>query len=234
MHGWGGSANSLSKLQDDLVEKGFLVYDLDLPGFGKSPLTKEVMDMDDYANEVKKMIKDRKIENPILIGHSFGGKIATKIAIEDPSLISGIVLIAASGIKPDNENKKNIFKNISRFGKKIFSLPVLKSIYKPVRKFYYYYIVRERDYFNAGEKLAKTFEKVNSEFYGDLLGLIDIPTLIIWGELDSITPLWMGKEYSEKIKRAKLEVVEGVGHNLPLIKPEIVSEIIYNYLTNFN
>ena len=234
MHGWGGSSSSMDALQKDLAQKGFLVFNLDLPGFGKTPLNKSVMDMNDYRDAIVEFMETKNIYQPVLIGHSFGGKLAIKLALDKPELISRIVLMSASGVKPLNDIKRSMFSKISSFGKRIFSSKNLKNLYNPVRKFYYYYIVRERDYFDAGQKLQKTFIKINDEYYDDFLEKVKVPTLVIWGALDKVTPLWMGEKLESNIKEAKLKVIKDAKHNLPLTKPEIVSEIIYNYLNELN
>jgi pimeloyl-ACP methyl ester carboxylesterase len=269
LHGWGGSHLSMDGLQECLAQKGFLVFNLDLPGFGKTSLTSPEMDMDDYAQAIEDFIEEKNIFEPIIVGHSFGGKLAIKLALRSqvasqaasqqpsqvasqqpsqsaapkptPNQIAKIVLINSSGIKPKNDSKRSLFSNISTFGKKVFSSPLLKPLqggifkplYNPIRKFYYYYIVRERDYFNAGEKLQKTFININSENFDELLSQVLVPTLIIWGADDKVTPLWMGEKLKAEIAGSKLIVVENAKHNLPIISPEIVSEIIYNNIYNF-
>ena len=230
MHGWGGSSLSMEGLQKELAQKGFLVFNLDLPGFGKTPLTKSEMSMDDYKDVIVEFMEAKNIYQPVIIGHSFGGKLAVKLALDKPELISKIVLISASAVKPLNDTKKSLFSKISNFGKKVFSSKNLKKLYNPVRKFYYYYIVRERDYFDAGQKLQKTFIRVNDEYYDEVLEKVKVPTLVIWGALDKVTPLWMGQKLESSIKGAELKIIKDAKHNLPLTKPEIVSEIIYNYL----
>ena len=230
MHGWGGSSLSMEGLQKELAQKGFLVFNLDLPGFGKTPLTKSEMSMDDYKDVIVEFMEAKNIYQPVIIGHSFGGKLAVKLALDKPELISKIVLISASAVKPLNDTKKSLFSKISNFGKKVFSSKNLKKLYNPVRKFYYYYIVRERDYFDAGQKLQKTFIRVNDEYYDELLEKVKVPTLVIWGALDKVTPLWMGQKLESSIKGAELKIIKDAKQNLPLTKPEIVSEIIYNYL----
>jgi len=236
LHGWGGSHASMQGLQDELndikqnqeIATTYNVYNLDLPGFGKSPLTKPDMNLDDYILEILKFILDHNIQNPILVGHSFGGKIITKLASLEKIPIKGIVLIASSGLDPKNYKKVGLLKRVAGVGKKIFSLPILRTLAYPVRKFFYYYIVRERDYFDAGEILQKTFINVNKENLDAIYPKIKVPTLIIWGEEDSVTPLWMGETIAKLIPNAKLEVIKGVRHNLIMQYPQIVSKIIYN------
>ena len=117
MHGWGGSSLSMDALQKDLAQKGFLVFNLDLPGFGKTPLSKSVMDMNDYRDSIVEFMETKNIYQPVLIGHSFGGKLAIKLALDKPELISRIVLMSASGVKPLNDTKRSMFSKISSFGK---------------------------------------------------------------------------------------------------------------------
>ncbi|KXK08293.1 MAG: Pimeloyl-(acyl-carrier protein) methyl ester esterase [candidate division WS6 bacterium OLB21] len=59
---------------------------------------------------------------------------------------------------------------------------------------------------------------------------IEEDTLIIWGEKDSQTPLWMGKLLSEKIKNSRLEIIENATHGLPIKQPELVANLIYTYI----
>jgi len=82
LHGWGNSSEVFKPLSYYLKDD-FFIYTLDLPGFGKSPIEKP-MTLKDYANTVYKFIKDNNIEKPIIIGHSFGGAVATKLAILHP------------------------------------------------------------------------------------------------------------------------------------------------------
>ena len=232
LHGWGGSHLSMAGLQDQLYPLGYEVFNLDLPGFGESPLIKPAMTLNDYLKVLQDFIAEQKIENPILVGHSFGGKIISKLALSAKIPIKGLVLISASCIKPQNDSKKSILRKITGFGKMIFSQPFLRLFFKPIRKFYYYYIVRERDFFDAGEKLRQTFINVNDIYLDDELTLINLPTLVIWGEVDTVTPLWMGEKIAELIPQARMEVVANARHYLIKEMPEIVSKIIYNYFNS--
>ena len=76
LHGWGVSSEIFKPLYYFLKDE-FNIYDLDLPGFGQTPIEKP-MTLKDYADFVHKFLKDNKIEQPIIIGHSFGGAVAAK------------------------------------------------------------------------------------------------------------------------------------------------------------
>lgn len=226
LHGWGGSLNSLSKLQNHLVDFGnSRVYNIEWPGFGESPLAKSGAGLNEYAQYLKEFIQSQNLIKPILVGHSFGGKVAMALIISDPKIAERLVLINSSGIKPKNTLKKAILIVPTKLFGIIFSLPLLKYIKPLVRKLYYRTIVREADYVQSNE-LKDSLKKVLNENLDEKVKNIGINTLLIWGEKDTKTPLWMGKFLKEEIENSKLEIVKDAKHNLPLTQPELVATII--------
>ena len=230
LHGWGGSIDSLTPLQEQLAAKGFQVFNLDLPGFGKSEMLKEVMDLDDYVKFLMDLIERLNIFKPVLIGHSFGGRIAVAFAAKYPGKVSKMVLIDISGINPQNQTKKKKLEKQSKVFGKFFNLPLVRLVKPLVRKVYYKTVVGENDYLTAG-KLKETFKKVVGQYIDHKLKEVKTDTLIIWGEHDNITPLWMGEKLAMGIKNSRLEVIEGAKHGLPLVQPELIARIIYLYLS---
>ena len=97
LHGWGLSSEIFKPFYHYL-RNDFAVYFLDLPGFGKTPIEK-TMTLKDYADYVFEFLKEKKMEKPIIIGHSFGGAVATKLAIIHPESISKLILVCASAIR---------------------------------------------------------------------------------------------------------------------------------------
>ena len=96
LHGWAANNNIYKKIVDRLVSK-YSVYLIDLPGFGKSIDLDKEYTLDDYVLFLKKFIETLKIDNPILIGHSFGGRIAIKFS----SLykVNKLILVDSAGIR---------------------------------------------------------------------------------------------------------------------------------------
>lgn len=227
LHGWGGSAKSLASLQDELVKVcKSRVYNIELPGFGDSKhIVDKPLGLDDYVAELDNFIRKQEIDNPVVAGHSFGGKIALAYAINKPDKLSSIILINSSGLKPKNSIKKIVFLIPTKIFGWIFSLPILRNIKKTVRKVYYRYIVRETDYL-VSEAMQETLKNVLKVNLDDEVAKINTDTLLIWGEDDTYTPLWMGKKLDELIPNSRLEVVKGARHNLPLVNPETVASII--------
>ncbi|MEI7579629.1 MAG: alpha/beta hydrolase [bacterium] len=228
LHGWGGSLQSLAELQNLLSKSGFQVYNLDLPGFGQSEMLKNEMQLEDYVDFVIDFIKKLELKKPILLGHSFGGQIAARLASREKHLLSQLILVNAAGINPANTVKKFIFKKIAKTGKRIFKLPGLKQLERPVKSIFYKYIVRERDYLNAN-KMKATMANVVETHLEHALVQITVPTLLIWSEKDTYTPLWQGEKMASLISGSRLQVVAGARHNLPLKDPQAVLFIINSF-----
>ncbi|HLD03946.1 MAG TPA: alpha/beta hydrolase [Candidatus Dojkabacteria bacterium] len=225
MHGWGGSSASLEPLQEQLAGKGFQVFNFDLPGFGQSEMLKKVMDLSDYVEFLHAFLERMNIYKPVLVGHSFGGKIAVAFAAKYGDKLARLVIIDASGINPKIEKKQRRLQRTAKFFGKVFNLPGLHFTKPLARKLFYKTIVKESDYLKAG-KLKETFKNIVKEHVDLLLSKINMETLVIWGEKDGITPLWQGKKLAQGIRNARLEVIENATHNLPLVMPELVAKII--------
>ena len=233
IHGWGLS----SKIFEPIIyrlKNDFKVYSLDLPGFGSSPIEK-VMTLKDYANFVYEfLIKNqivslrdisRREKKPIIIGHSFGGAVATKLAILHPESISKLILVSASAVR--RPHRKIIFiKKTADILKPL--LP--KKIRKLILKILGY---DKTDYAQIeSSELRETFKNVIKEDLKPHFHLIKTPTLVIWGEKDAVTPLSEGKLIAETISDAKFAVVKNAGHFLFLEKPEEFIKLIKEFTSS--
>lgn len=227
LHGWGVNSKIFEPLfyyfKNPSLPAGrdFKIYALDLPGFGKTPIEK-TMALKDYADFVYEFLKTNKIENPIIIGHSFGGAVSVKLSLIYPDYASKLVLVSASALR--QPRRKMIFiKKMADILKPL--LP--KKIRKLILKILGY---NKTDYAQIeSSKLKETFKNVIGEDLGPYFHLIKIPTLIIWGEKDMITPLSEGKTIAENIPSAKLEVIKNSGHFVFLEKPEEFTKLIKEF-----
>lgn len=224
LHGWGGSLKSLENLQTELA-RYFRVYNIELPGHGIEKQLDTVWTLSDFSEKIKTFLEELKIENPILIGHSFGGKVILKTLINNPEIASKVILINASGIKPENDLKKTLGKLISIPLKPIFNL---KAFGLP-RKLIYRFILGESDYSKLDGNLRETFTNVVNEHLDSDVNKINSKVLLIWGKDDDKTPIWMANKLNEAIKDSELLEVEG-RHNLPLAMPKGVAAIIREWI----
>jgi len=231
LHGWGGSSKTIEPLANSLSDRGFRVISIDWPGSLETPIPKDSLYLKDYANLLIETIVELKLVDPVFVGHSFGGKVILKTALMYPGVFKKMVLIAASGIKPNNSLKKAVFKKISTGAKKITALPVLNKVEDKLRYSYYKYIVREMDYYRS-EKLRETFKNILDESLDEEINKIKVDTLIIWGDNDRMTPLWMGEKIKKLITNSEIKIFRGFGHGLPLVNPDDVAQSISNFIKN--
>ena len=172
--------------------------------------------------------KQKKI---ILIGHSFGGRIAIKYAAKYPEKIERLILTGAAGIKRKLTLKQKILFILAKTGKIIFSLPVINNFQKPVYKLFSKIAwKRKKDYYNASPRMKEIMKNVLAEDLTDYLSKIKIPTLLVWGREDKTTPLADGEVMNEKIKNSELKVIDNANHSLPYQKAEEFARIVEEFI----
>lgn len=204
LHGWGGDWRSWQTIVERLKDR-FTIYALDLPGFGENSLSKPYK-LSDYVNFVINFLREEKIERPTLIGHSFGGRIAIKVAADTTSHLSKLVLVDCAGIRPKYGMGHYFWLGIAKMGKIFF--PWGRNFFYKIRG------LEKSDYFNLGknEILKKTFINIIDEDLTSEIPKINIPTLIIWGGNDQETPLADGEKIHRAIEGSKLILFPNAGH----------------------
>ena len=220
IHGWSLS----SKIFEPIIyrlKNDFEIYSPNLPGFSNSPINKSML-LEDYADWVLKFLEKNKIEKPIVIGHSFGGAVATKFAILHPESVSKLILVCASAIR-QSRRKMILIKKAADFLKPLFPEKLRKFVLKLLK-------LDKTDYAQIESlELKETFKNVIAEDLKPYLSFIKSPTLVIWGEKDAVTPLSEGKLIAETIPDAKLAVVKNAGHFVFLEKPEEFIKLIKEF-----
>lgn len=224
IHGWGTDVSTFWPIVDFLKDK-FTLWLLDLPGFGRSDLPKKQFNISDFANIIAGFIKNNNIKNPVVFGHSYGGKISIKLASLYPNLIDKLILEDSSGIKP----KKSIFQilvfPIAKIARLL--LPNIGNYKTRLRAKLYERL--ESDYADAGNMKSIFLNTLNENLTADL-EKIQTETLLIWGEEDLAVPLNYGKKMYQLIRNSKLVTLEDVGH-FPHIKwPERVAYFVKDFV----
>lgn len=223
LHGWGQNLHTFDSLVDVLKGK-YSVYTLDLPGFGYSDEPETTWSISDYSDMLYNFCHQLKIRKPIILGHSFGGRIAIKYASTYKN-ISKLILVDSAGV--------NVNRGIKYY--------IHRWHYKLVK--YYYQITKNEekltewfekhassDYKNATEKMRETFKKIINEDLTKDLKKIKVETLLIWGENDTETPIECAIKMQKKIPDAGLVRLEGLGHFPYLEDKEWFHIILRNYL----
>lgn len=209
MHGWGQSLEGMRPFAE-LIAGTSQVHLIDLPGFGKSPKPVEDWDSTGYAERIYQYMKDNGLERADVLGHSFGGKVATRLAARHPEAVRGLILMDASGLKRKITGKQKLRGDMIRTLSKL--LKWSDKTFK-TRYFENWFVPKfgSRDYKNAGE-LRNIFVKTVNEDVTEDCGKIVSSTLILWGELDDETPVEMGQRFNSLIKNSNLIVLPRKDH----------------------
>lgn len=215
LHGWGSSSQRWDQVKAYLQNSGFMVLAPDLPGFGQTPPPEKAWSLDDYAQWVEEYCEKQKISQVFLLGHSFGGSIAVKFALKHPQIVKKLFLVAPALVRIKTLKKRIISRTAGFFS--FLPNSTKKVIYKRFLR---------SDYPLKAGIMRDIFKKVVAEDLSNCLSEIKVPTIIIWGRSDNITPIRDAYLISEKIKGSKLIVIEGQGHDLNRKAPELLSEKI--------
>lgn len=223
LHGWGTDVSTFWPIIDYL-KGSFTIWLIDLPGFGKSDLPKKVFTITDYAKIIAQFIKENKIKKPIVFGHSYGGKIAIKLAVLYPDLISKLILESSSGIKPEKTFFQILVYPLAKIGH--FFLPDVFHLRSKARQRLYKQL--ESDYADAGA-MKDVFVSTLKENATHDLTKIKQETLLIWGEKDNAVPLNMGKKMYQLIDNSKLVTLENAKHFPHITNPKEVASYVKDF-----
>ncbi len=215
LHGWGQNIEMMKPLGDNFSDR-FRITILDLPGFGESDEPKRTWKIDDYELLLEEFVEKVKIKKPIVIGHSFGGRLAIRYSARNP--IEKLVLFGSPCIRIQ-ENlplKVKILKGLKK-------LPGMNSFGEYMKKY-----IGSRDYKAASPVMRQTLVEVVNEDLSKYAREIEEPALLIWGNNDIEAPLNEAKELEKIMVDAALIVLPGT-HYAYL---ENLNQVI-NILNNF-
>lgn len=229
LHGWGANLRSFDKLADEMSQH-YRVIRIDFPAFGGSSRPPRDWDIGDYAEFVNRFLQKKEITHlKAVIAHSFGGRVTIKLAGEKKVPTDKIILIGSGGINHSSSPRQQAYKVVAKTGKRIMRLPGLHKLQNKMRR-RLYETAGAMDYFDADDDMQKIFLKVINEDVRQLAASITIPTLLIWGENDTETPVADGEIFHEKISGSKFVVIADAGHFTYLDQPEKVTAEIKTFL----
>lgn len=226
MHGWGCTHSTVDSIQAVALEN-HRVINVDFPGFGASSEPPTTWGVDEYTSAIEALAAHEGVESPILIGHSFGGRVA--VVYGSRNLTSKIVLVDAAGVKPRRPlsyyYRVYSFKLMKRLSRFMLGNKRAASI-----------IDRQRakrgsaDYSSSTPVMRAILSKVVNEDLCNLMPLINAPTLLIWGEDDTATPLSDAKKMVKLIPDSGLVSFPGAGHYSFLDRPAQFAAVLRNFI----
>ena len=214
LHGWGCDMTMMQPVADALKTDHRTLM-IDFPGHGESGNPPEPWGVPEYAACVLETIRKLSFTPCSVIAHSFGCRVAAWIEVEDPGVFKRIVFTGAAGIrpKPSEETKKRTerYRRLKAYCKAAGKIPMLRRtmtvLEEKLRQKY-----GSRDYIALDEEMRKTFVKVINQDLTELYNRFHASTLLLWGDADTETPLWMGREMEKRIPDAGLVILEGGSH----------------------
>ena len=228
LHGWGSSGEVYRGFINTLKSRCRLVAP-DFPGCANSDTMSEPWDLEDYCDFVLKFMKAVGLEDPIMMGHSHGGRVTMYMTATGMVNPSKIVLLDAAGLIPKKSLKQKFRAKSFKVIKAVLTLPVIRnfsaSLLDKARRHY-----GSADYNAAPEVLRKTLVSLVNTDIRDVLPSIKCPTLLIWGENDTATPLSDAKIIESLIDDAGLCVIKGTGHFSFVERPFEANAIINSFI----
>lgn len=208
LHGWGHTHNSLSRLAQLFSSQG-KHYLFDLPGFGKSAKLADGAGTLDYADDLAKELKSITDRPCILVGHSFGGRVAVQMAAHHGEQVKAIILIGGAGL----QRRRSITHKIRAFALRTLGMlaRLCDSLFKSNLRQAYSNKFGSADYKAAGE-LRPTFVRVVNEDLSNEARSAECPVLLIYGAEDNEAPPEIGRKYESLMQSAAYHEIEGFGH----------------------
>lgn len=228
MHGWGCSHATVQSIAR-VASESHTVYNVDFPGFGDTPEPPQVWGVEEYTRLIEQMADALGLDSPVLLGHSFGGRVGLLYASRRP--VSKLILVDAAGVKPRRKPSYYI---------KVYSFKLMKLLMKlrygaegakarieaeGARR-------GSADYASASPMMRRILSKCVNEDLKHVMPSISAPTLLIWGENDTATPLRDARIMERRIPDAGLVSFPGCGHYSFLDNPVQFAAVLRSFLTH--
>lgn len=214
LHGWGRSAADFTR-----VLTGLDGYALDLPGFGSSPEPPAVWDTREYAAAVAGALAEMTDAPVVLLGHSFGARVAVRLAASRPELVSALVLTGAPLARLSAASKPSLELRVA---KKLHGLGIVST--ERLDK------LRDKhgsaDYRNARGVMRGVLVSAVNDSYDEDLRRITCPVSLVWGEHDTAATVAVAKAVQGLLRDASLTVLPGVGHLTPIEAPQQLRDAV--------
>lgn len=221
LHGWSYTKEKWTPLVDLLEGAGFSVSFPNIPGLTET--ISRPWKIDDYVSWLDSILVDEK-EPVMLIGHSNGGRIAIEYTKSHMNKISHLVLIDSAGVYHRGlfiRIKRLFFKCLAKIGKLITKNEKIRKVF--------YKFVGEKDYNEANDFTKQTMKNLIKIDSLPSAKIINIPTLLVWGSDDRVTPLSDAKKLAHSLEYGTLDVVLGAKHS-----PQFTHiKEVFNSISNF-
>lgn len=225
VHGWGASIETLYPLATRLNRLGYRCIMLDLPGFGESAEPAQAWNVRDYVEFCLAFLDAHNLQCAHYFGHSLGGRIGLMMAAEHPERINKMTLSNSAGIKIEPSIGQRLRLGMVRRARSSLQRIGAKSTAESLRRLYNQHF-GSADFVQASPIMRGTLVKIVEQDLLEYARRAAHPTVLIWGDADEETPLWMGRKLENTLPDAALIVHPGAGHYAYLDFPERTASIM--------
>lgn len=227
MHGWGCDHTTVASIEAAAISADCRVINVDFPGFGESTEPPEPWGVEQYTRMIEALVAAEGLTAPTLIGHSFGGRVGILYSSRNP--VTKLILVDAAGVKPRRSLK---------YYYKVYKFKAFKHLSRLIlgRRRAEELIERRRakagssDYGQASPMMRRILSKVVNEDLCGVMPDIKAPTLLIWGENDTATPIGDARKMERLIKGSGLVSFPGCGHYSFLDNPRQFAAVLQSFL----
>ena len=217
LHGWGRRGSDFGPSLAD-----FDALAVDLPGFGATPAPEAVLGAEGYARLVAPVLDDFQAP-PVVVGHSFGGRIAVCLAAAYPDRVGSLIISGAPLVRLAPGRKPSPTYRLLRFLNQVGLIGDVRM--EEIRR-----SRGSADYRAATGVMREILVKVVNESYEEELAGLKSRVILLWGEDDDEVPVAVAERSLRIIRQAggsaELEVLTGVGHLVPTQAPEAISRVL--------
>jgi pimeloyl-ACP methyl ester carboxylesterase len=224
LHGWARSHRDFDAVVSGDGDGPLPALALDLPGFGASPPPPVAWGAEAYAEQVARALDD--MGSPVVVlGHSFGGRVALHLAVQRPDVVRALVLTGAPMLHPLHRHQR------------------VALAYRVTRRLHTWRLVsdeameaaRQRygsaDYRAAQGIMREILVRAVNETDEAQLDAVRCPVHLVWGGDDTAAPLEVAERAVTRLAQGDLAVHAGVGHLTPLLIPAALRATVVSCLS---
>lgn len=220
LHGWARRGSDFAAAAQELARGGVASVALDLPGFGASPPPSAPGGARHYADLLRSSIEEIASEPLTLVGHSFGGTVATVLAAREPARVRSLVLTGAPVLRRPSRATSPLAYRVQRWlaARGLLSHARLEA----ARQRY-----GSADYRRASGVMREVLVASVNESYEAELAAVRAPVSLLWGEDDVEVPVEVATRAAALLAAPHtLRVLPGVGHLVPTEAPAALAEVV--------
>jgi pimeloyl-ACP methyl ester carboxylesterase len=227
LHGWARSHRDFDGVvaavpdTDPAPDPSLDAIALDLPGFGQAPPPPAVWGSPEYATAIA-AVMDEMAPTVVVIGHSFGGRVALHLAVRRPDRVRALVLTGVPLFPPDRRAPAAQFRAVRLLHRAGL---IGEGRMEVARQRY-----GSEDYRRAEGVMRQVLVKTLGERYDEQLASIGCPVSLVWGADDMAAPVAMAEAASARLAHATLAVCSGAGHLTPLTVPRVLHHAVRSAL----